>query len=269
MGNRHYFVDEAGDANIFNRKKQIVVGTEGCSSFFMLGMLDVRDVKALSMDMDDLSKDLQSDPYLKRVPTMRPEAGKTAIQFHAKDDVPEVRREVFRVLMDHDVRFYGTIRDKRVVTAYVRKRNERDANYRYVPGELYETLTRRLFSGRLHQNGQYAICFSRRGASDRTQALQDALLSARQDFQELSGIGGEGKIQVTATWAAQSRALQATDYFLWALQRLYEKRESRYWEYVWPKVRCVIDMDDTSRNPKGELYMQNNPLTGTLKTAKT
>jgi len=28
---RHYFVDEAGDGNIFNHRKEIVVGQEGCS----------------------------------------------------------------------------------------------------------------------------------------------------------------------------------------------------------------------------------------------
>jgi len=265
---RHYFVDEAGDPNIFNRKKRVVVGVEGCSSFFMLGMLDVRDVKALNMDLDDLSNRLQAEPYLKHVSSMQPKAQKTAVQFHAKNDAPEVRYEVFRLLMAHDIRFYGAIRDKRTVTEHVRQKNEQDPSYRYAPNELYEMLTRRLFSGRLHQNEHYTVCFSRRGTSDRTQALQDALQFARRDFQELSGTGGDGTIQVAAIWSTQSRALQATDYFLWALQRLYEKRESRYWEYVWPKVRCVIDVDDTSRNPQGEWYMQNNPLTGTLRNGK-
>ena len=38
---KHYFVDEAGDPVLFNRRKQIVVGQEGCSTFFMLGLLEV------------------------------------------------------------------------------------------------------------------------------------------------------------------------------------------------------------------------------------
>ena len=268
MERRHYFVDEAGDPNII-KNKRIIVGKDGCSSFFMLGVLDVRDVKALSADLDDLSTRLNADPYLKGIPSMRPEAKKTAVLFHAKDDVPEVRYEVFRMLMAHDVRFYAAIRDKKALAAYAQQRLEQDTDYRYPTDKLYSTLVRRLFRGLLHLDPQYTICFARRGWSDRTQALQDALISARQDYQELSGVGGDGEIQVSAPWSAQSRALQAADYFLWALQRLFERNESRYWEYVWPKVRCVIDLDDMSRNPKGEHYTQDNPLTGTLRNSKT
>lgn len=265
LGRRTYFVDEAGDAILFNKKKQIVLGSEGCSSFFMLGMIDVRDRHGLEAAMDRLAADLSADPYLMAVPSMRPEAGKTALQFHAKDDVPEVRREVFKLLMQFDVRFYAAVRDKRAVLTYVRQRNVQDASYRYHPNELYESVVRRLFSGRLHQNEQYSICFSRRGSSERTQALHQALCGARQDFRELTGASGDGEILVEPTWSRECRSLQATDYFLWALQRLYEKRESRYWEFLWPKVRCVIDIDETTRNPNGELYTQANPLTGSLR----
>jgi hypothetical protein len=47
---RHYFVDEAGDGTLFNRQGRIIVGTEGCSRFFILGLLDVPDVKSLSYE---------------------------------------------------------------------------------------------------------------------------------------------------------------------------------------------------------------------------
>jgi hypothetical protein len=46
---------------------------------------------------------------------------------------------------------------------------------------------------------------------------------------------------------ASDACLQATDYFLWALQRLFEREEERYWEYVWPSVAVVHDIDDVSR----------------------
>jgi len=37
---RYYFVDEAGDGNLFNRKGRLHFGEEGCSGYFILGMLD-------------------------------------------------------------------------------------------------------------------------------------------------------------------------------------------------------------------------------------
>jgi hypothetical protein len=39
VGPCNYFVDEAGDGTLFNRKKRVVVGQEGCSKFFILGVL--------------------------------------------------------------------------------------------------------------------------------------------------------------------------------------------------------------------------------------
>jgi hypothetical protein len=55
--------------------------------------------------------------------------------------------------------------------------------------------------------------------------------------------------------------LQAVDYFLWALQRFYEKEEDRFWTYVWPKVSNVHDMDDRREDSFGRFYTPQKPLT--------
>ena len=38
---KHYFVDEAGDAVLFGSRGKVLIGSDGCSRFFMLGLLDV------------------------------------------------------------------------------------------------------------------------------------------------------------------------------------------------------------------------------------
>ena len=58
-----------------------------------------------------------------------------------------------------------------------------------------------------------------------------------------------------------STGLQAVDYFLWALQRLYERKEKRYWQFVLPSVSLVHDVDDTRNNDYGEYYTKKDPLT--------
>ena len=93
---RHYFVDEGGDGTLFSRKGKILVGTEGCSRFFILGLLDVSDPIVLEDRLDQLRGQLMNDSYFKSVPSMQPVNRKTALAFHAKDDLPEVRRDVFR-----------------------------------------------------------------------------------------------------------------------------------------------------------------------------
>ena len=93
--NRHYFVNEGGDSTLFSKTGKVLVGTEGCSRFFILGLLDVPNPVVLKDRFDELRARLISDSYFKNVPSMQPNERKTAIAFHAKDDLPEVRRDVF------------------------------------------------------------------------------------------------------------------------------------------------------------------------------
>jgi hypothetical protein len=192
---------------------------------------------------------------------MQPEEKKTALFFHAKDDLPEVRREVFKVLLEQKIRFSAIVRDKLRVLSYVRRRNETDAGYRYQPNELYDFMVRRLFKERLHRYGEYRICFARRGTSDRTQALTLALQNARQRFAREKGIRANPKIEVFPSSPIREAALQAVDYFLWALQRTFEKHEDRFLSLLWPKCSLIIDVDDTREKGYGTYYTKQKPLT--------
>jgi hypothetical protein len=258
---RHYFVDEAGDGTLFDRKGRVLIGTEGCSRYFMLGVIDVPDPAGLQRGMDALRVRLLADPYFKEVPSFQPEAQKTAVAFHAKDDLPEVRREVFALLLQHSVRFLAVVRDKQKLLEYVRLRNEREPAYRYHPNELYDYLVRRLFKTLLHKDDEYNITFARRGTSDRTVALRQALEAARQRFAEQWNVMSDAPLNVVPRLAHEAAGLQAVDYLLWALQRLYERREERYLQYVWPLVRLVHDVDDTRTAQYGVYYTQKKPLT--------
>ncbi len=258
---RHYYVDEAGDCTLFDRRGRPIVGQQGCSRFFILGMLDVRDPESLEVDLAELRACLLADPYFKRVHSMQPEARKTARAFHATDDVPEVRREVYRVLGRHELHFQAVVREKRKVLEYVRERNARGDAYHYSPNELYDSLVRRLFKNLLHKDDVYNIHFAKRGKSDRTEALRLALEAARQRFAEQWGILSEPVMNVLASTPARCGTLQAVDYFLWALQCLYERREERYVEYLWPAFSLVHDVDDTRRARYGVYYTQKRRLT--------
>ena len=258
---RNYFVDEAGDGILFDRKGKVIIGAEGCSHYFILGVADISNPDALASDLASLRNNLMADPYFNRVPSMQSSAKKTARAFHAKDDLPEVRRDVFALLMRHDVRVLAVVRSKRQLLEYVRQRNERDAVYRYQPNELYDYLVRRLFKNLLHKDDAYHITFAKRGASDRTEALKHALEMARQRFDAQSGGTSNATIHVLPRASAEVGCLQAVDYFLWALQRLYERREDRYIQFVWSKFRLVHDLDDTRADKYGVFYTQKKPLT--------
>jgi hypothetical protein len=258
---RHYYVDEAGDATLFDRKGRIIIGTEGCSRFFIIGLLDVPNNNALALDLDNLRKRLISDPYFSGVPSMQVAAKKTAQCFHAKDDLPEVRREVFSLLSKHELGFFAVVRDKWKVLDYVRQRNEEDPAYHYHPNELYDFLVRVLFRDRLHKDDEYEMHFARRGKADRTAALREALDSARRRFYERWGIGSIAQIRVIPSTPQEEAGLQAADYFLWSLQRFYERKEDRFIRLLWQAFKLVRDLDETSKHTYGEYYTQKKPLT--------
>lgn len=159
---RHYFVDEAGDPTLFNRRKEVVIGKEGCSKYFILGCAEINDISPLRTELEALRADLLSDPYFNGVPSMNAAAGRTAVAFHAKDDPAEVRREVFKLLLRQSIKFIAIVRDKRSVLSYVRERNARDGAYRYSPNELYDQMVRRLFKERLHKGASFNVEFARR-----------------------------------------------------------------------------------------------------------
>ena len=239
----------------------MLVGAEGCSHFFILGLLEVPEPTALQNSFDDLRARLMNDSYFNGVPSMQAEERKTALAFHAKDDSAEVRMEVFRLLRDTEgLRFFAVVTDKRRVLEYVRERNESDPDYRYHPNELYDYLARRLFKQRLHQSSEYHITFSKRGKSDRTAALREALQSARDRFAKQHNITSDTSLQVSQARPKDQASLQAVDYFIWALQRLYERGEERYVNYLWSAFRLVQDIDDRREAGYGVYYTQKKPL---------
>jgi len=58
------------------------------------------------------------------------------------------------------------------------------------------------------------------------------------------GVTCNVSINIRAGTPRDFAGLQAVDYFLWALQRLYEKDEDRYWETIRSRVKLVYDRDD-------------------------
>jgi hypothetical protein len=203
---------------------------------------------------------LLADPYFRDVPSMQADRDKTAACFHSKDDLPEVRRAVFQELSRHNLKFYAVVRSKHDLVNFVRQENLRDPAYRYRENELYDTLTRQLFNKLRHTGDELNLVFAKRGASDRTAALRQALLKAEDDFEKLFGFPRKHKVNVRSMPSKQDACLQACDYFLWALQRYYEFGESRFIELVWRQVGEINDLDKEEGPRRGILYGPTRPL---------
>lgn len=50
------------------------------------------------------------------------------------------------------------------------------------------------------------------------------------------------------------------DYYLWALQRFYERGEERFLDLIWPQVGEIHDLDRLEHGRRGVFYTKQKPL---------
>lgn len=269
----HLYVDEAGTPDIFDAKGRNNIGKPGCSRFFFLGMLEVDEPGRLADALHNLREQLMADPYFNGAESFKPERKKTALLFHAKDDLPEVRVKVFDLLRSFGsgLRFRAVVCDKLAIHQREVDKREHSPGYRYNPDHLYDELARSLF-GRFSRMAEgYRLWIAKRGNKDRNAALRTALEHAEEDFANKFGFsrGGADAWHTTVTNPRETTCLQAADYFLWALQRFYEPRihpetgevthETRYLNAVWPQVSQIHDQHFGPA--RGTFFTPVNPLT--------
>lgn len=269
----HIFVDEAGDPTLFANRRRAIVGTAGCSRYFIMGKLEVDDPADLGARLTKLRERLISHPYFHGVPSFNPAREKTAVMFHAKDDLPEVRFQVFDLLVSEGdrLRFHAVVCDKERVLQDVCRRNETDPDYWYQHNELYDGLMRSLF-GKFHRLADaYQVCIARRGQSDRNEALRVAIDHAERDFMAKYGFGRGGRDdwRIRVSTPKNDPCLQAVDYFLWAVQRFYEPRvapktgaslrDERFLKMLWPQIGEIHDLHFGPTY--GSFFNKQRPLT--------
>ena len=199
----NYYVDEAGDENLFNHKGKIIVGTPGCSRAFMVGFAQINDVQRLSHDLIHLRSEILGDKALRRYASLDPAERKTAICFHAKNDPPEVRERVFELLRQHEAKVSVAVRRKGYLAWAARNRASNGGDYETKKNAMYDNLILRVAQRRLRRRGHHHIEFARRNTSHKRAALTDALHRAAGNGK----ISGNGKHLLNAKRKITTNAL--------------------------------------------------------------
>jgi hypothetical protein len=204
-----------------------------------------------------------ADPYFAGVESFKPARHKTAHLFHAKDDLPEVRREVFQLLRQQgpSIRFHAVVGDKLAIAQDERSKRAAASAYRYRSDSLYDALTGELFSGLHRFADEHRLCVAKRGSKDRNDAIRTALAEADAAFESRFGYRRKGQWVVEVSDPTRRVCLQAADYFLWAVQRFFEirfdstthqpvvdkatgtpVREDRFLNALWPQITEIHDL---------------------------
>lgn len=234
---RWYFVDESGDTSFYaKRSKRIIVGENGCSRVLLMGFVRTRDPQELRRKLSEVRLEISKSKYLKDIPSVQ----QSILHFHATDDCPEVRKLVFEAL--ERMPFAAQVVVARKVENSFRKYYKAD-EYKF-----YDDIVTKLLKGQLHRSRENYITFAQRGDKLR----QDALATAVSKSVELLPPRNEWKAHIRTSQPLQEPAIQVTDYINWAVQRAYERREMRYFEFVRDKVELVRDVFDQEKKNRGE-----------------
>jgi hypothetical protein len=246
-GRNWFFVDESGDPTFYDRNGNLIVGQEGCSPILVLGFVETQEPEPIRQALQRLQQDVISDPYFEGVPSL----ARTRVAFHAKDDLPETRYRVFKLLAELD------FKAQFVVARKIEKvfRNSFHAKEH----EFYDHLVTQLFTNTLHRFEANEIYFAKRGSRTRQAPLLEAIRRGARLFEQ------QWQTQITSHVAVQAQTpqgepcLSVIDYVNWAVYRAFTRGEMRYFRQIEAKVSLLVDIYDTDHYPKN-WYNKRNPF---------
>lgn len=241
----YFFVDESGDPTFFNKRKELIVGKEGCSPLLIIGFVKTDNPKEMRKQLAALHKEIAEDDYLKAIPSIE----KTNKHFHAKDDCPEVREKVFKLLKSLDFSSQFVVARKRLDV--FSKRHKRNENI------FYNEIVTRLFEKQLHQNHN-VIYFSKRGTQAKQHHFSQAIQSAVLNFEQKHNKQIETETKTYVQVPSDEPCLQVVDYMNWIIYRAYTRQETRYFDFLKEKVSLIFDIYDFDKYPNNFYNRRKN-----------
>jgi hypothetical protein len=174
-GSTYFFVDESGDPNFYDRHGNLIVGQPGCARILLLGLVELQNPDAARRSLLDLQDEVTYDPYFAGFPSIK----RTAVAFHATDDLPEVRYRVFKLLatLDFHAQFVVARKVERVFRGTFAAKET----------AFYDHLVSRLFENVLHRYERNIIYFAKRGSRVRQKPLASAIQAGVRRFESKWG----------------------------------------------------------------------------------
>jgi hypothetical protein len=208
MTDRYVFSDEAGNFD-FSRQS-------GASRYFILGTVTADDC-AMGDDLLQLRRELGwRGQHLDKV-------------FHATDDPQAVRDEVFQVLRKGNFRVDATVLEKSKAQQHLQQESALYKMAWYLHFKHVAPLI-------ANPEDRMFVVASRLG----TKKKRGSFHSAVDDVVRQVSICASHRV---AFWPAESDpCLQVADYCVWAIQRKWERGDSRSYDLIKDKVESEFDV---------------------------
>lgn len=252
----HRFLDEAGDTTFYGKGKISSIGNNGVSVCFILGLIKFRGpLEEIRQAIVKLQKEIESDSYYKGVPSIEKKKNSGGFYFHATDDPAEVRKTFFKFIKNLNCSCEAVI-GRKIPALYERKHNGNES-------EFYADMLSHLLKNKFHKEGKLILNIAQRGRSTRNSVLESAKEKAVKRFTDHpNGKLARTEIAFNIQNHLTEPLLNIADYFCWALQRVFERGETRYYDFIADKVPVVIDLYDQENYENwGNYYGNKRPLT--------
>ena len=254
----HRFLDESGDTTFYGKKKRIIVGDNGVSKCFIIGMVKFKTkLDPIRDQIIEMQNEIVSDEFYQDIPSIKKKVNKGGYFFHAKDDIPEVREKFFRFIKSLNCSFEAVVARK-LPELYNRKHKGNEAWF-------YADLLSHLLKNKLTNHDKMVLNIASRGKSTKNHNLELALKKAQERFVNAHP-EKEMKSKVVFNVMEQTNEplLNIADYFCWSIQNIFERGNIRYYNFLKDKISRVIDVydfDSYSKNDWPNYYGKQNPLT--------
>lgn len=256
-GVTHRFLDEVGDTTYFGKGRIPIIGQQGVSRTFGIGIVKIeRPLERVRDEIRKMHRDVESDPYLNVVESVRKRVAKGGFYFHACKDVPEIRSIFFKYLKTLPC-VADIVIARKDPNRFVRKHNGK-------ADEFYAEVLAHTIKRFLKKDQRLVLNIAERGSSTRAKvldsALDHALVMARKKW-------GDDEVKTTAVFNVQNPSrdplLCVSDYLSWAVQRVFEMGDVRYYNFLKDdRIRVVIDLYDREKyEGSRNYYDKRNPLT--------
>jgi hypothetical protein len=229
----NYFLDEAGDTTFFGKGGIPLLGKEGVSNYFSLGLCWFNEpLQPIRNKIINLEKEIATNPYFKVGSVLKKIKQTGKFYFHATDDIPEIRMLFYNLIASVDFKFEVVVTQKDI-EKFVKKHNKNDK-------ELYTDLLSNLLQNKLGTESKHIFMVSQRGNTTRQANLQLALNKAGNILKNQSPSQAiKGEIIFDVVNQKNEPLLNFADYVCWAVQRKFEKNEDRFYEFL---KRKIIDI---------------------------
>jgi hypothetical protein len=252
----HRFLDETGDTTFYGKGRKLIVGQDGVSLSFGLGIVKVdHPLEKVRQELRALQAQVETDPLLNTIPSVQKRIDSGGFFFHACKDTPDVRAVLLRYLRELPCEAEVVVARK-IPALFENQHHGREE-------EFYADLLAHLIKSRLKRPGTLVLNVAERGSTTREKVLTEALRLATE---RAAKKWGEQNLQARVVFNVQNPRteplLTASDYLCWAVQRVFEQGEVRYYNYLAAKIRLVVDLYDREKyEGSRNYYDKKNPLT--------